>query len=130
MHTKCDGHTCKFKQITLHSYYHHRCILTGCLSTEHGNDKYLFRVHSALPQKLSRRFPFVSRQSWEPLKISLSAIGSFLVSWVISSKPTYKNKMSDTLLGIHATKCQLQSKLNFSYLIPTTKSQLNVRYHT
>ena len=28
----------------------------------------------------------------EPLKISLSAIGSFLVSWVISSKPIYKKK--------------------------------------
>ena len=47
------------------------------------------------PKKWSRRFTFVSfggdikRLVREPLKISLSAIGSFLVSWVIPSKPTY-----------------------------------------
>ena len=49
--------------------------------------------------KMSRRFPFVffggdrhlAVGPGEPLKISLSAIGSFLVSWVIRSKPTCKN---------------------------------------
>ena len=48
------------------------------------------RALSALPQKLSRRFAFVSFGGdikpsvlGNPLKTSLSAIGSFLVSWVI-----------------------------------------------
>ena len=60
-------------------------------------DLFLFHVHSALPLKLSRRFTFVSfggdikpSVPGNPLKISLSAIGSFLVSWVISSKPIYQ----------------------------------------
>ena len=64
-----------------------------------GRDLFHFWVHSALPQKLSRRFTFVSFGGdikllvpGNPLKISLSAIGSFLVSWVISSKPIYKKK--------------------------------------
>jgi len=59
-------------------------------------DLFLFRVHSALPQKLSRRFNFVSfggdiKSSvlGNPLKLAyVSAIGSFLVN-VIPSKPTY-----------------------------------------
>ena len=60
-------------------------------------DLFLFRVYSALPQKLSRRFTFVSfgrdikpSVLGNPLKLAyVSAIGSFLVNWIIPSKPTY-----------------------------------------
>ena len=71
-------------------------------------DLFLFWMHSALPQKLSERFTFMSfggdikpsvylHVFWrghqavgpgETLKISLSAIGSFLISWVIPGKPS------------------------------------------
>ena len=60
-----------------------------------------FWVHSALPQKLSRRFSFASFGGdavslGEPLKISLSAIGNFLVNWVIPGKPyKYRSAMVD-----------------------------------
>ena len=56
-------------------------------------DLFLFWVHSALPQKSSRRFSFASfggdvkpSVPGNPLKISLSAIGDFLVNWVIPGK--------------------------------------------
>ena len=57
-------------------------------------DLFLFWVHSALPQKSSRRFfSFASfggdvkpSVPGNPLKISLSAIGNFLVNWVIPGK--------------------------------------------
>ena len=61
-------------------------------------DLFLFWVHSALPQKSSRRFSFASfggdvKQSvlGNPLKISLSAIGDFLINWVIPGKTIKKN---------------------------------------
>ena len=58
-------------------------------------DLFLFWVHSALPQKLRRIFftsfeGTLSRQPREPLKISLSAIGDFLINWVIPGKTIIK----------------------------------------
>ena len=66
-------------------------------------DLFLFWVHSALPQKSSRRFSFASFGGdvkplvpGNPLKISLSAIGDFLVNWVIPGKTI---KIEKNVLG-------------------------------
>ena len=59
-------------------------------------DLFLLWVHSALPQKLSRRFSFSSFGGDVKLlvpgnPIKLAAIGDFLVNWVIPGK-TIKKK--------------------------------------
>ena len=63
-------------------------------------DLFLFWVHSALPQKKKlSRFSFASFGGdvkavgpGEPLNISLSAIGDFLVNWVSQEKLKNKKK--------------------------------------
>ena len=86
-------------------------------------------MHSALPQKLSGRFSFASLGGdvklsvpGEPLKISLSAIGDFLVNWVIPGKPYYNKqnniRTSPLLKMIRCGMDKIVMDLNMHAVIP------------